>query len=65
MKTSADSRSKLIHILFESCKERHGVCEGMSVVSRFQFEKHGGSLEQTKQKLLEVANLVDKVMPEA
>lgn len=26
-----------------------------------QFEKHGGSLEKTKLKLLEAANLVDKV----
>uniref|UniRef100_A0A8D0DE44 ADAM metallopeptidase domain 19 n=1 Tax=Sander lucioperca TaxID=283035 RepID=A0A8D0DE44_SANLU len=27
---------------------------------RWQFEKHGSSLEKTKQKLLEAANLVDK-----
>lgn len=27
----------------------------------FQFEKHGSNLEKTKLKLLEAANLVDKV----
>lgn len=27
----------------------------------FQFDKHGGDLEKTKLKLLEAANLVDKV----
>lgn len=37
----------------------------VSVVFRFQLERHGSSLEKTKQKLLEAANLVDKVMPEA
>lgn len=33
----------------------------MSVYLVTQFEKHGSSLEKTKMKLLEAANLVDKV----
>lgn len=42
------------------------VCSCVSCdLCRLQFEKHGSSLQKTKLKLLEAANLVDKVGSDA
>lgn len=34
-----------------------------NALCRWQFENHGNDHEKTKLKLLEAANLVDKVLP--